>query len=218
MQSIVKPSSKVIDQQFKENRIMNEENVKIAKIKKSCRVGKIVSIVLFAVFAVLAVVCLAGGIKIWNMGKEFDDMINSATLSGVVSSSDEFGTAGAVSINMGSVPVNMHSDIPAVQAAIDDHPIAVVWSTWILSSSLFTAIGAVIFLLLGSVFSTIAKEATPFTAKVKKRVTTSLIITSVILFLTSGTAYGAICLVVTWVVNAILNYGMTLQVQADETL
>lgn len=197
---------------------MNEESVKIAKIKKSCRVGKTVSIVLFALCIVFSVLTLAASIKMWNMGKEFDDMVINSMLSGVVSTSDEIGSASAITINMGSIPYNMHSDIPAVQAAMDDHPMSVAWSAWFLFFCLVLAITAVMFLLLGSVFSIIAKEANPFTAKVKKRVTAVLIFTSVILFLTSGTFSGAICLVITWVVNAILDYGMTLQVQADETL
>ena len=197
---------------------MNEENVKIAKIKKSCHVGKNVSIVLFVLSLVFSVLTLAASIKMWNMGKEFDDMVINGMLSGVVSTNDEIGSASAIKINMGSIPNNMHSDIPAVQAAIDDHPISVAWSCWFLFFFLVLAITAVMFLLLGSVFSIISKEANPFTAKVKKRVTTVLIFTSVILFLTSGTFSGAICLVITWVVNAILDYGMTLQVQADETL
>lgn len=197
---------------------MNEESVKIAKIKKSCRVGKNVSLVLFVLCLIFSVLTLVASIKMWTMGKEFDDMITNAVLSGVVSTNDEIGSASAIKINLGSVPTNMHSDIPAVQAAIDDHPMSVAWSTWFLFFCLVLVITAVMFLLLGSVFSIIAKEANPFTAKVKKRVTTVLIFTSVILFLTSGTFSGAICLVVTWVINAILDYGMTLQVQADETL
>ena len=197
---------------------MNEESVKIAKIKKSCRVGKTVSFVLFAVCIIFSILTLVASIKMWNMGKEFDDMVTNAMLSGVVSANDEIGSASTVSVNLGSVPANMHSDIPSIQAAIDDHPMSVAWSTWFLFFCLILAITAVMFLLLGSVFSTIAKEANPFTAKVKKRVTIVLIFTSVILFLTAGTSSGAICLVVAWVVNTILDYGMTLQVQADETL
>ena len=54
--------------------------------------------------------------------------------------------------------------------------------------------------------------------KTKKRVTLVLIITSVVLFLTSGTAPGVLCILLTWAVNAILDYGVTLQVQSDETL
>ena len=68
---IVKPSSKVIDKQFKENRIMNEENVKIAKIKKSCRVGKKVSGVMFIVCLVAAVACFISGVWIFAQGKNF---------------------------------------------------------------------------------------------------------------------------------------------------
>ena len=80
------------------------------------------------------------------------------------------------------------------------------------------AIFTVLIFLIRSVFAIIEKESTPFTTVVKKRVTLVLIITSVVLFLTSGTAPGVLCILLTWAVNAILDYGVTLQVQSDETL
>ena len=68
------------------------------------------------------------------------------------------------------------------------------------------------------VFDMIEKEGTPFTAKVKKRVTTILIFISVIFLCSAGAAYALIGALVTWAVNAILDYGITLQTQYDETL
>ena len=174
-QRIVKPSSKVIDQQFKENRIMNEENVKIAKIKKSCRVGKKVSGVMFIVCLVAAVACFISGVWIFAQGKKFDDMISEAVAAGYVSTTDEIGSASMFSVNLGSVPSNIHSDIPAVQAALIDHPMSMTYSAYLGVMSLSILAGAVLFFLLKSIFGTIEKEETPFTTKVKKKVTVALI-------------------------------------------
>ena len=79
------------------------------------------------------------------------------------------------------------------------------------------AVVALIF-LVRSVFAIIEKEGNPFTVTVKKRIKTVLIATSVVLFLTSGTGPAILGILVTIAVNAILDYGITLQTQADETL
>ena len=119
---------------------------------------------------------------------------------------------------MGSVPLDIHSDIPAVQAAIDDHPMSVVYGTYILSMSIIMLAVIALIFLVRSVFAIIEKEGNPFTVTVKKRIKTVLIATSVVLFLTSGTGPAILGILVTIAVNAILDYGITLQTQADETL
>ena len=195
-----------------------EESVKITRIKKSCHIGKIVSTVLFAISALFVVIGLIGGVTVLSMGKEFDESVVNGRLSGIFSTSDEIGSASAITINLGSLPTEIHSDVPAIQAAIDDHPLSVMYGTYVLFGALILAITAVLFMLVRSVFAMIGKEATPFTPKVKKRVTLVLIITSVILFLTTGSAFAILFALITWAVNAILDYGITLQVQSDETL
>ena len=42
---------------------MNEENIKIAKIKKSCHAGKIVSRILFVVVVIFTVLGIVGGLQ-----------------------------------------------------------------------------------------------------------------------------------------------------------
>lgn len=213
----MKSSSKVIDF-CKEIGFMNEESVKIAKIKKSCHAGKIAANIFLALAIFMLAVGIWGGVKVLVMGKEFDDMVTSGRFAGIVSTNDEIGSASAVNINLGSIPLDIHSDIPAVQAAIDDHPMSVVYGTYILSMSfIMVAVVALIF-LVRSVFAIIEKEGNPFTVTVKKRIKTVLIATSVVLFLTSGTGPAILGILVTIAVNAILDYGITLQTQADETL
>ena len=81
-----------------------------------------------------------------------------------------------------------------------------------------TAIIAVMMKVTGSVFALIRKEDNPFTDNVIKRVLIVMIVLSGILFLTSGVSLGVLCGILTWVVYTILDYGKTLQIQADETL
>ena len=197
---------------------MNEEKVKIARIKKSCHAGKTVSSVVLVFTLILLLIGIIGSIKVLSMGKEFDDMFSSGRFAGIISTSDEIGETSAIKINLGAMPGEIHSDIPAVQAAIDDHPLSVLYGSYLLGAGIIFAMIAVLIFLVRSVFAIIEKEPTPFTPTVKKRITLVLIITCVILFLTSGTVPTLLCILLTWAVNAILDYGLTLQVQADETL
>ena len=197
---------------------MNEENLKIAKIKKSCHAGTIVSRILAVFCAIVTIIGIVGGIKVLSMGKEFDNRITNGKLSGIVSTSDEIGSASAVTINLGSLPAELHSDIPAVQEALNDHPMSVMYGSYVLFISLVFIMTTIMFLMISSIFAMIEKEPNPFTAKVKKRITTVLIITCVILALTSGLAFAALGVIITWALNAIIDYGITLQTQSDETL
>ena len=180
-----------------------EENVKIAKIKKSCKVGKTVSKILFIILLIGAIACAAASVTCFSMGKDFDIQMQKAVDAGYVSTDDDIAAAKWVDINLGD-PDSLHSDIPALQEAIDDHPFSIMYGTVCLVLSITCAL--------------IMEEDTPFTDKVIKRVTIVLIVASAIGFLTSGAALGAIGLVTAWVVHTILDYGKTLQIQSDETL
>lgn len=197
---------------------MNEENVKIARIRKSCKVGKKVSNIL-CVFAIVGCVCaLIGAIAIFRMGKDFDVKITEAKQTGTLSTSDEIGSVALFKINLGSIPTDLHSDIPAVQQMIEDHPLCIAYGTYTLIVTIGCAILAVMLKLVSSVFALIEKEESPFTDKVRKKVTFVLIATAVLLCFTAGAAYGGLCALIAWAVNAILDYGKTLQIQSDETL
>ena len=196
---------------------MNEVNVKIARIKKSCHVGKIVSNVLCIVLIVGAVLSMISAITIFAMGKKFDEAITQAVETGYIDDSDHIGSAEFFVFNLGSVK-NFDSDIPFVKAALEDHPYSIVYGSYSIISLLCCTFLAVMLKLISSVFALIEKEETPFTDKVKKKVTVLLIITSVSLLITEGAGLALLGALITWVVNSILDYGKTLQVQADETL
>ena len=197
---------------------MNEENVKIAKIKKSCHAGKIVSNVLSIFFVIGFIASLVGGIMVLAEGKEFDERIQQSEEMGYIDNADRIGSARLFDINIGIVPENIESDIPAVQEALKDHPRSVMWGSYMLIMGLAFAVVAILSKLVSSIFSLIEKENTPFNDKVKKRVTIAMIITTVILFMTTGTPFGVLFILLTWVVRSVLEYGKTLQIESDETL
>lgn len=197
---------------------MNEENAKIAKLKKSCHAGKIVSNILCIFFAIGCICSIISAIGMWSMGREFDDYLVEAQQRGVIENSDKIGAVSAFEFNLGIVPANIESDIPAVQAAIDDHPMSILYGGYVFFLGLAFAVVSILSKMVSSIFGLIEKENTPFTAKVKKRVTIVLAITSGILLLTTGSTFGILCILLTWVVHNVIDYGMTLQTESDETL
>ena len=196
---------------------MNEENVKIAKIKKSCGVGKKVSDIFFVICIVGFIIALVGGISIFNMGKRFDTAIAQAEEAGYVTKGHDIGNASGINISIDDV-TDFHSDIPQLQAAIDDHPYCILYSMYCLFIAMIIAVTAAMLKLISSVFDLIIKEDSPFTDKVIKRVMVVLIALSAILLTTANAGLGVLGGIVTWVVYAIMDYGKTLQIQSDETL
>ncbi len=194
-----------------------EENVKLEKIRKSCSVGEKVSTVFCIIAIVGCVMAIVAGIAIINMGSEFDDKVIQLSNSGAVDIGNKIGGYQIMGISLGD-PSNIRSDVPAIQEALKDHPYSVEVSMYCFLIAGMTAIIAVMMKVTGSVFALIRKEDNPFTDNVIKRVLIVMIVLSGILFLTSGVSLGVLCGILTWVVYTILDYGKTLQIQADETL
>jgi hypothetical protein len=201
----------------KEFGFMNEENVKIAKIKKSCHAGKVVSNILFIIAVIGCISGLVASIWIFQSGRKFDDMLIEARESGYASTTDKLVSAKLFNIDLADAD-DLESDIPALQEAIDDHPNCIMYGIYTLAMGIFTATVAVLLKLINSVFTMIEKEDTPFTDKIRKRVTLVLIVSSGLLFFTTNAGLGLLGLLMTWAVNTILDYGKTLQIQSDETL
>ena len=196
---------------------MNEENAKIAKIKKSCSVGKKISTIL-AVVAIIGCICaLVGSITIFSMGKKFDEEIQKGIEAGIITEGNDYGVSKMININVGSVK-DMHSDVPAIQKMIDEQPYCITYATYTIVMCIACAVVAVMLKLVGSVFDLIIKEDTPFTDKVIKRVVIVMIVLSAVMLFTMSAGFGALGGIVTWVVYTIMDYGKTLQVQSDETL
>lgn len=194
-----------------------EENVKIAKIKKSCSVGKKICAIL-SIIAIIGCVCAAvASFAIFGMGKEFDNKVQQGIEAGIINSEDEFGSAKMININVGTVK-KWHSDVPALQKILDEQPYCITYGTYCLIMSIFCVVCTVILKLAGSVFELIIKEDTPFNDKVIKRVVIVMIVLSAVMLFTVSAGFAALGAITTWVVYTIMDYGKTLQVQSDETL
>ncbi len=197
---------------------MNEENVKLTKIKKSCSVGKKISVFLCIMCIVGCVAALIAGIALITSAETYEPQIVEAIESGKINTSKN--SIGSVSLfNVEGVdPSDWESDIPAVRNALDAHPYSTIYGIYCILMSLTIAVAAVMMKLISSVFAIIEKEETPFTDKVIRRVTIVMIVISGFLLMTAGAALGILCGLATWVIYTVMDYGKTLQIQSDETL
>ena len=175
-----------------------EENVKIAKIKKSCSVGKKVSAILSIVAIVGCVCAIVASVVIFGMGKEFDAKVQQGIEAGVISTENEFGSVKIIDFNVGEIK-KIHTDVPALQKILDEQPYSITYGIYCFLVSWLCAVCIVILKLTGSVFDLIIKENTPFTDKVIKRVLIVMIVISAILLLTTSTGFGILGGITTWV-------------------
>ena len=196
---------------------MNEENVKLEKIKKSCRFGKKIATILCIVAIVGCVCAMVGGIALLANSERFEPEFVKYVEEGKIDTSNGIGKVSGISIQGINVD-DWKSDIPALQKALTERPYTTVYGIYCIIVSLSIAVCSLMVKLLSSVFELIEKEDTPFTDAVIKRVTIVMIVISGFLLLTAGAAFGILGGLVTWVVRTVMDYGKTLQIQSDETL
>ncbi len=194
-----------------------EEQQKLERIKKSCNTGKKVTFVLFIIAIVGSVLCLFASISIFCMKDSVDTMVQKGIDDGHITVGNTIGSVKAFNIDLGGIN-NFHSDVPAIEKALKDHPYSIVISIYSLVATVCLIVMAVMLKLINSVFALIIKEENPFTDKVIQKVMVVMIAFSVIMLMAVGLGFGVLSGVVTWVVYTILDYGKQLQIQADETL
>lgn len=204
---------------------MNQENVKLERIKKSCKVAGIVTRIAFMVCVVGCVISLISGIVTVSNRKNMEQSITKA-----LEEHDEVAVGqkiGNVNVYLAKVDpavmkwfknLKFESSIPAWQKIMDETPYAFSLGLTLIGMSFGIAILAFALFQIYSVFDIIKKEDTPFSEKVLKKLLIALIIIDVIIAMTSGFGQAAIAGLITWAVYAIMDYGRVLQIQSDETL
>ena len=146
---------------------MNEENVKLEKIKKSCKFGKKVATIL-CIIAIVGCVCsMVAGIALLVNSERFEPEFVKYVDEGKIDTSNGIGKVSGISIQ--GINVNdWKSDIPALQKALTERPYTTVYGIYCIIVSLSVAVCSVMIKLLSSVFELIEKEDTPFTDAVIK--------------------------------------------------
>lgn len=194
---------------------MNEMEMKLEKIRKSAGAGEKACRILLIICIVAFTLTLISGISVLAMGDKFDEKLDEANIT--EEQEDEIMSAKMFSISIGEIR-DIHSDIPALRNAIDDHPMSVACGVFMLLVSFSVLVMCVVFKVVGDTFGLIKTEPSPFTDRIRKRVLVVMIIFTVLLASALGGGFALLGAFVTWLVYTILDYGKTLQVQADETL
>lgn len=222
----IKCDAKIMPSSEQEDRKMNEEVTKLAKVKKSCRAGRIITKVLMIIGIVAVSLSLIGGISIMAMGDRFDSAVISAgsdtELNESVSVSSFPGGNGVV------LRIEDTDDIEAIKGNLTITSLAENFGEGLTLHTMFglylfficaMCIGmTLIMYFLTSTFAIIEKEESPFSKRVIKRLTAVFIVVSVVMLLTLGWGAALIMGVTTWALYTIFDYGRILQIQADETL
>lgn len=198
---------------------MTNANEKLMKVKKSCGAVRKVAVILTILLIVGCVLTTIGGVVILSMGSRFDQEIEAAKEQGYVTGDSENGllTVDFIHIEVPD-PSSITTDIPAVRTFLDNMTLGLCYSIYLFTISLLLAAFAVVMSIIGTTFKIIQDDDSPFTDKVIKRLTTTMIILSVITGITIGPAFGLLLGFITWALYTILDYGKVLQIQDDETL
>lgn len=194
---------------------MNELNNKLEKIKKSCKAGCIVSRIVMIMCIVGCTLTLISGIVIFNMGSRFDSLL--AESSQTEAAGTKILSAHAFGIDLSDFS-DVESDIPALQAAIDDHPASISAGLFLVTVSFFTALCAVFTFILAGTFRLIETSETPFTVKIRNRIVICLVGVAFLLGGIHNLSSAAVTAIAAWAVYTIMDYGIALQTESDETL
>ncbi|MCQ2080501.1 MAG: hypothetical protein MJZ11_02505 [Lachnospiraceae bacterium] len=182
---------------------MNEQNLKLEKVKKSCNViGKV--LLFFKILMIIGIVgCAIGAITSSVIG---NDGLKLAF-------EQEEGTIGDMRINFGNGLIVLHSDEFIEEG---NYLLLILLNT--IAGAIVCAIGLAFFTFIGRVFKTIEKSETPFCDEVIKSLKISFIVLSIFIAVASGLGTGAITALVCWCLYTIFQYGYVLQKEADETI
>ncbi|MCR5801799.1 MAG: hypothetical protein K6G57_05645 [Lachnospiraceae bacterium] len=198
---------------------MNSKQEKIAKIKKSCKVGKIISRI-FNIICIIACVASLVGAVLTGIGKvqiDRNGITNLITGENGPITSEEIAelnklTDGALAEDL---------DASVGDLIVFTKPFPDFFSKVIvlcLLTAFIAACTAVLFHLFGQVFGVIITEDSPFTEAVLKKLRINFIILSALILLCIGLFPALIAAFLFWCIYNILDYGCVLQTESDETL
>ena len=204
---------------------MNEYEIKLANVKKSCdvarKVAKVLSVimVIFATFFVVSgigfIVCR--GIVNECMTIEVDKNFNGETIMHVMQIIDSNGTTNELFEFSNSYGVLIGTTY-LMKHFIGKEMYAEAFGVGFISLGVTIAIIAGIFIIIMKVFKLIQNSDTPFGVDIMKRLKSVFIIITVYTFFSEGLGSAVLTGAVFWSVYCILDYGYVLQKESDETL
>lgn len=197
---------------------MNQEKIKLEKVKKSCGAVRKVAVILTIILIVGCVMSAISSVAIFSMGNEFDTMVHQAEEKGVIDDGVTVGKSFSL-IKIDNYDIdNVETDSAWLREKLDNAPLSIIYGIYTITIAVTTGLLAVAMSIISKSFKIIEEEDSPFTDKVIKKMTLAMIILSVLIACTTNTAFGILMGFLTWAIYTILDYGKVLQIQSDETL
>lgn len=182
---------------------MREQDLKLAKVKKSCKTAKTVCNVFKIIVLVGAIVCIVGAVVCFCLR----DTINATIVS------------EAANVTFSNIETN-----GIFQLSFDPHRF-VENGLFAQLITVYCSIGAIscffvafIFSKIRKIFLMIEKSESPFTENIMKELKKTFIMISVLTALFMGIGSVVIMALVFWCIYCIMDYGTAIQIEIDETL
>ena len=203
---------------------MNEYEIKLANVKKSCdvarKVAKVLSVIM-VIFAVLMLVCGSGMIICRGLINECMKIevenINGETIMHMMQVIDSKGTTNEIFSFSHSDGIIIGTNY-LMKHLIAKGMSAEAVGVGCISLGVTLVIFAGIFIIIMKVFKLIQNSDTPFGVDIMKRLKSVFIIITVYTFFSEGLGSAVLTGAVFWSVYCILDYGYVLQKESDETL
>ena len=180
---------------------MEQEIIKLGRVKKSCATVQKVAKVMKVLMIVAAVLAFAAGVIAVVMRADLNDWLVTNNM------------AGRLNFNAG-----LSSLISTQFTPNDINSISIVLAIYAFEMTAVMIAFSVVMHKVETAFAAIGKADSPFTDDAIRKLTVAMVIVSIIVTLFAGVAFGILLGVITWAFYTILDYGRVLQIQSDETL
>lgn len=188
---------------------MNNEQNKIERIKKSCRIGK-------TACRVLKILCIVGAVS---------GLVGFCLTMAGRTQIDRYGESALIENNgLGLAPDQglSREDLEDIGFFAHFIPASADLLLQVALVSLYAAIiagvTAFLFHLFGQVFDVILREESPFTGAVMKKMRINFVLLAAVVLFTAGFGPAVAAAFLFWCVYNVFDYGCVLQQGADETL
>lgn len=187
---------------------MSKQEIKLQRIKKSCKISSKVVSVTFVILIVVCAMLLVGMIVAAANAKALNEAIITTGMEEDINSF----------INVEQM--NFTSDIPALQEYFDANQYKYAFSVIAYLGVMF-AYSVVACVSLGfakHIFKLLEQTESPFDKRILKTLKITFIFLSVVIALSLSNVFGVICALIFWCIYNFFSYGCELQKLSDETL
>ncbi len=187
---------------------MNKQEMKLAKVRKSCHTAKTVTNVFFILVMVAAILCVAAGGIVFAKRETVNKAITDREME------EEIDIEMSHSVGSGLLQFDFDDS-----GLLEEGQYAKVIVIYCAIAAVFCAFAAAIFRAIWKIFVIIEESESPFHPEVLKKLKRIFIVLTIGAGLVTGIGTGLVLMgLVFWCIYCIMDYGMALQEEVDEIL